>query len=78
MRCRLLPLAGALALAACGAQLREVPAALDPSNPDAPEGAPAPLPRFAEQSQEYPTQGASVGDMPGMQPRDTKAPSAMT
>ena len=43
MKVRLLWLGGALALASCAAPLRAVPASLDPSNPEGPEGAEPPL-----------------------------------
>lgn len=42
MSVRMLMLGGALALLACGAPIKALPASLDPSNPDGPEGAPPP------------------------------------
>ena len=47
MNGRLLLVVSALALAACGAPLREIPAFLDPSNPAAPESAAQSLPGAA-------------------------------
>lgn len=69
MRCRLLLPAAAIMLASCGAQVRNVPTALDPSNPDAPEGAATPGPRFAaESTQSAPASDAGVGqEQPGTQ-----------
>lgn len=43
MSTRMLMLGGMLALLACAAPIRELPASLDPSNPDGPEGAAPPV-----------------------------------
>jgi len=43
---------GALALVFCGAPLRQLPASLDPSNPDGPEGAAPKLQVLAEEKKE--------------------------
>lgn len=54
MKARLPWIFGALTLVFCGAPLRQLPASLDPSNPDGPEGASPQLHVSAEEKKETP------------------------
>ncbi len=61
----------ALGLGACSAPLAQRPTALDPSNPDAPEGAAAPsaLRALAEEQYTCPMHPDVVSEQPGNCPR---------
>ncbi len=66
MSVRMLMIGGALALLACSAPMRALPASLDPSNPDGPEGA-APPPGVAVNAPSAPVPsgtGEAKGSVP--------------
>jgi hypothetical protein len=71
MRRTLCVLASILSFVACVAEPKRLPAAMDPSNPDAPEAPPAPLPgAFAAPTSEAPAPSQAPEGSPAPAPEE--------